>query len=219
MCFSTSASMIAGVTLGMIGRETVKKPKVITDYPYASIPLIFSVQQFTEGAVWFTINMPVINHILAFVYLFFAYVVWPVFVPIAVLLMENNPLRQKSLKLFAVLGMITGLTLLYSILSGPVEAQIIQNSLSYSSIANYPPGIFWMYLAATGVSCLVSGHRMVTLFGITILIASFTSWQCYANTFISVWCFFSAILSFIVYLHFQPVGELVRGIKARLNIA
>jgi hypothetical protein len=219
MCFSASASLIAGTTLTVIGKETLKKPKVKTDIPFASIPLIFGIQQFVEGAIWLSFGMPVINQVLAFVYLVFAYVLWPVFVPIAILLMETDPLRQKIIKAFAVCGMIAGMTMLYSILTGPVEAQVIQQSISYSSVGNFPEAIFWLYLAATCFSCIVSSHRMVTLFGITILVSCFTAYQCYASSFFSVWCFFAALLSFMVYLHFHPADELMRQIKERFKIA
>lgn len=219
MCFSAPASLIAGATLTAIGKETLKKPKVKTDIPFASIPLIFGIQQFVEGAVWLSFGMPVINQVLAFVYLLFAYVLWPVFVPVAILLMENDPIRRKLIKIFAVCGMIVGLTLLYSILTGPVEAQVIQQSIGYSSIGNFPRGIVWLYVAATCFSCIASSHKMVVFFGITVFISGFTAWQCYANSFFSVWCFFAAILSFMVYLHFQPADQLVRQIKERLKIA
>jgi hypothetical protein len=219
MCFSASASIIAGTTLSIIGKETLKKPKVKTDIPFASIPLIFGIQQFAEGAVWLTIGIPGLNQILALVFLIFAYAVWPIFVPVAILLMETDPFRKKLIKVFAVCGMIAGLTLLYSILTGPVEAQVIQQSISYSSIGNFPQGIFWLYLAATSFSCIASSHKMVSFFGVTILVSCFTAYQCYANSFFSVWCFFAAILSFMVYLHFQPVDELFRQIKERLKIA
>lgn len=219
MCFSASASLIAGTGLCIIGKETLKKPKVKTDIPFASIPLIFGIQQFVEGAVWLSIGMPVINQVLAFIFLFFAYVVWPVFVPVAILLMEIDPRRKKLIKIFAVCGMIAGMTMLYSILTGPIEAQVIQQSISYSSIGNFPQAIFWLYLAATAFSCVASSHKMVSFFGITILISCFTAYQCYANSFFSVWCFFAAILSFLVYLHFHPANQLVRDIKTRLKIA
>lgn len=219
MCFSAQASLIAGTTLGLIGKETLKKPKVRSDYPYASIPAIFAVQQFTEAAVWLTFGMPVINQVLAFIYMFFAYVLWPVFVPVAILLMETSPLRKRLIKIFAVCGMIVGLTMFYSMFTGPVEAQVIGQSISYTSIGNYPHILFWLYAAATCFSCIVSSHRMVTLFGLTLGVSCFTAYQCYANSFFSVWCFFAALLSFLVYLHFHPVEEVVRGIKSRLKIA
>jgi hypothetical protein len=219
MCFSAQASMIAGATLGVIGKETLKRPKARTDLPFASIPLIFAVQQFVEGAVWLSFGIPAVNRGLAFVYLFFAYALWPVFVPIAILLMEKDRVRKKLLRLFVVCGIIAGLTMLFSILTGPVEAEVIQQSISYNSIGDFPPGIFWVYIAATCFSCIASSHRIVILFGITLFISCFTAYQCYAGSFVSVWCFFAALLSFLVYLHFHPANELLRDIKNRLKIA
>ncbi len=223
MCFSAPASFIAGGALCAIGRETVKKTRVKTELPFASIPLIFGIQQFIEGLVWISLGTPMLNlylnHLLSFAFTFFAYVFWPVFVPVAILLMETDLLRRKILKVFACMGFITGIYLFYTMVNLPVTSQIVQNSISYSMGEVYSIPVFFMYLAATCATCIASSHRMVNIFGITLFASCFFSYQCYTYTFFSVWCFFAALLSFIVYLHFSPLNDVVREIKSRLRMA
>ncbi|HBI8622171.1 TPA: hypothetical protein K8962_004997, partial [Escherichia coli] len=51
-------------------------------------------------------------------------------------------------------------------------------------------------------SLLLSSHVWVKVFGALTLAASFTAYVFYAHWFISVWCFFAALLSGAVALHF-----------------
>src|SRR6188768_3673276 len=62
----------------------------------ASIPLIFAVQQFTEGFLWLSLTSPRfagLQSVATIVFLFFAQVVWPVWVPYAILKLEPKENR------------------------------------------------------------------------------------------------------------------------------
>jgi hypothetical protein len=56
MCFSASASFIAGGSLSAVGVATLKQTKARTELPLAMIPLLFGVQQLTEGVIWLTFH-------------------------------------------------------------------------------------------------------------------------------------------------------------------
>lgn len=58
-----------------------------------------------------------------------------------------------------------------------------------------------LYLSATSVSMMLTSHPMVRLFGILALAAAVVSYVAYARWFISVWCFFAALMSVVVCLH------------------
>ena len=64
-----------------------------------------------------------------------------------------------------------------------------------------------LYLLATAVSPLLSTHRMVVAFGALALLSFGAAYAFYATWFISVWCFFAALLSAVVYLHLSPRGR------------
>ena len=59
-----------------------------------------------------------------------------------------------------------------------------------------------LYLLSTAISPLLPTHRMVVVFGTLSLLSFGAAYAFYAAWFISVWCFFAALLSTVVYLHF-----------------
>ena len=52
MCFSATASFISGTALCVIGVATLKQTKAPAEIPFALIPLLFGIQQLTEGVIW-----------------------------------------------------------------------------------------------------------------------------------------------------------------------
>ena len=59
-----------------------------------------------------------------------------------------------------------------------------------------------LYLLSTALSPLLSSHRWVLVFGVLALLSFGAAYAFYATWFISVWCFFAALLSAVIYLHF-----------------
>jgi len=69
-----------------------------------------------------------------------------------------------------------------------------------------------LYLFATTVSRLLSSsRRTVKLFGAFALLSFGAAYYFYAVWFISVWCFFAALLSVNVFLHFLPRSWYMKG--------
>ena len=56
MCFSATASFGASAVLGAIGIIAVAKAKTKPQRLFATIPLIFAVQQLTEGLLWLSLK-------------------------------------------------------------------------------------------------------------------------------------------------------------------
>ncbi len=55
----------------------------------------------------------------------------------------------------------------------------------------------------TCVSGLFSSHRCINAFGALAFILAIAAHAVSVKTFVSVWCFFAAILSLLVYAHFS----------------
>lgn len=203
MCFSAAASFAAGGALSVAGGLTIAQVKEKSELPLASIPLLFGIQQAIEGAVWLSFSSPILNTIATYAYSMFSHVLWPIFVPLSVLLIENDPTRKNILRLISFLGLAVGLYLLYFIVFEPVTAHVINNSIAYHSPHLYVYLIMALYLIVTCGSCLFSSHRIINLFGVVLLISFAIAAWFFVDTFFSVWCFFAAVLSIIVYWYFQ----------------
>lgn len=205
MCFSASASFIAGAALLAVGAVTVKKAVRKTELPFAMIPVLFGVQQLVEGVIWlgFRHDAPQLNTFMAQVYSLFSHVLWPIHVPLAVLLLEPVPWRRKALLAFLWVGAAVGLYLFYILVLFSVRAEAIGGHIQYVSPHFYAPVVMGGYLAATCISLFFSSHKAVVAFGVVALLSFLAAYGFYAVWFISVWCFFAAMLSGVVYLYFS----------------
>ncbi|MDO8632378.1 MAG: DUF302 domain-containing protein [Phycisphaerales bacterium] len=70
------------------------------------------------------------------------------------------------------------------------------------------PPVMVLYLAATCVSCFFSSHGFVKLFGVLSLLSFIAAYFVHVGALVSIWCFFAAILSLLIYLHvrFRALG-------------
>lgn len=203
MCFSATASLVAGGTLSIIGIATLSQVKTRKELPLASIPLLFGIQQIVDGVVWLSFGIQPLNTIAIYIYALFSRVWWPIFLPLSVILIESNRRRKNILRIFSILGLFVGLFFLYFILTGPVTANIIRDCIVYDVSYPYMPIILTLYLVATCGACLFSSRKMLKIFGGTLFVSFFISGWFYFEKFSSTWCFFAAVLSIIIYGHFR----------------
>lgn len=203
MCFSAEASFVVGVALSGAGIATIKKVKIKKELPFAMIPFLFGIQQIVEGVLWlsFQYGLPLLNHIATFVFMGFAYVFWPIYVPFSIGLLESDPDRKKILHIIQCIGLAVALYLLFFILNNPAISQVVNKSIIYTMPAQYGVLLVGMYLVATCVSCLFSSHRIINIFGVLIGISFALTYYFYTASYVSVWCFFSAVLSVVVYVY------------------
>jgi len=214
MCFSAPASFIAGSVLSAAGIAALSQPKKKREVPLALIPLLFGLQQLTEGLVWVSLQNGYfrLNLIATYLFGFFAQVFWPIFVPLAVFLVEPAAWRRKVIISCGGLGIVVGLYLLSTIIFYPFSSQIVAHSIQYLCPSPQVPFSIHalLYVIATCGSCLFSSHRHLRWLGVLTLIFLGISYYFYTATFASVWCFFAAIISIVIYIFFKsPSGRTI----------
>jgi hypothetical protein len=207
VCFSATASFSAGAVLLGVGTLTLRSARAShpwRDLPFAAIPLLFAIQQLIEGVIWLTFSSeaPLLNSVMTHMYSFFSHVLWPVYVPVAVLLMEPRGWRHRALMAFVATGAAVGVYLLVVLVAYPIVSRPTGQHIEYVSPHFFAAVTMTLYLLSTAVSPLLSTHRMVVVFGALALLSFGAAYAFYAAWFISVWCFFAALLSAVIYLHF-----------------
>ncbi len=209
MCFSASASFTASVALVALGVVTVRKARTRAELPYAWIPVLFGIQQGMEGALWMTLpdGAPGWNIALTHAYSFFSHVLWPVYVPLAALAIEPVAARRRVIGAIAIAGAAVGLYLLAMLMRLPITARVVEHHIFYDSPHFYVRLTMALYLLGTCASLMVSSHRRVAVFGVAAFISAVAAYAFYAYWFISVWCFFSAVMSVIVLWHLSANRE------------
>jgi len=205
MCFSATASFTAGAALLGVGALTIGRARRAAELPFALIPALFGVQQLIEGALWLTFpdRAPLANSVLTHAYSFFSHVLWPAYVPVAVLLLEPVPWRRKALAGVGLAGAAVGLYLLYFLVAEPIVSEVVGWHIRYQSPHFYVAAVMVLYVLATCVSSFLSSCKTIRWFGAATFVALLAAYAFYAFWFISVWCFLAALLSIIVLAHFR----------------
>ena len=204
MCFSATASFSAGTVLLGLGTLTLKSARRPRELMFAAIPLLFAVQQLTEGVIWLTFryDAPLLNTVMTQIYAFFSHALWPAWIPLAVLLMEAPGGRHRVLLTFVAAGAAVGAYLFYVLVAFPAVSRPTGQHIEYLSPHFFAAEVMTLYLLATTVSPLVSTHGCVKVFGALALLSFGAAYYFYTTWFISVWCFFAAVLSSTIALHF-----------------
>lgn len=204
MCFSATASFVAGVSLSIFGVLTLKKTQRQNEVPFATIPLLFGIQQIIEGMLWlsFRTEAPLLRASMTYAFSLFSHVLWPIFIPFAIGSLETVSWRKKVIWVFQVIGFAVGFYLLYFIVRFPVTSEVDEN-IVYVSPHFFKIPVMLFYLAPTCVTSFFSSYKIVNVFGVLALLLFIAAYWFYTVALFSVWCFFSAILSIVIYLHFK----------------
>lgn len=206
MCFSAPASLAASGALAIGGIATLRLQKRKADIPLSLFPIIFALHQLTEGILWLSLTGVISDTYRAgaiYAYAFIAFVLWPIFVPFSMYMIETGRMRRKIILFCQLVGLYVGIAFLIGIIKGPVEATMMSHSISYW-ISQAPPMALTPYLIAVSVPFLVASNKRLAILGFALLVACGTAaYMSCSNTFPSLWCFYAAILSLIVYLYFR----------------
>ena len=215
MCFSSDASFGASAALAVIGVVAIVKAKKPPHRLFAAIPFIFSVQQFSEGMLWLSMkdhdmsSMTGMHDFLTHspffrdVFLVFALVVWPVYVPFTVWLLEKDKKRKRIISVLLAAGAIVSLCLLYVLLKYPVQVMGEKHHIHFEfdlPVNTYK--IEWLislfYFMSTIVAPFVSSIKRMKWLGVAFLLSYTIAVIFYSGFFVSVWCYFAALLSIVV---------------------
>lgn len=217
MCFSATASFTAAVVAGSIGTVTLWKAAGTGNralLPIAAFPALFALQQAVEGFLWLDLARPdpgTCRPFLTHAFLGYAEVFWPIFAPLAAWLIEPVQWRRRLIGICAAVGVALSAYLLWEMIRDPYTASAATGHIVYRNTVDYPTGIEIPYVLATTISLLLSSHRLIQLLAIVILGGFAVAYWSYNQSYISVWCFFAAVSSVIVYLFVrgeaQPIHQ------------
>ena len=159
--------------------------------------MLLGAHQFIEALVWLWLQGHVprgIGHVALWAYLLIAFVVLPVFIPLAVIALEPTGRRKAMMAPFALIGTVIAVILFAAMVRGPVGVDLAPYHLSYS--IRVPEGllIIALYVVAVCGPLLTSGYRNVVIFGAANLVAVIVITRLTVSGFASVWCAWAASL-------------------------
>ncbi len=204
MCFSAEASFAGGVIISAIGVVTVRKVHKPSQILFASIPLFFGFQQIAEGLLWITLPSSEyigLRHVSTYIFLAMAQVVWPMLIPLSVLLMEKSQTRKKWLLGLFFTGLLLSLYYTICLILFDVRPQIQGFHVYYEN--DFPVSLrmvaFGIYLIATITPLFVSSIKRTHMLGILMTLSCLITGIFFTQYLLSVWCFFAALISAVIY--------------------
>ncbi|MEO6968107.1 MAG: DUF6629 family protein [Rhodanobacteraceae bacterium] len=198
MCFSATASFTSSATLARSEHRN--------EWLFASIPLLFALHQFAEGAVWLGLSG---DHALGglrpwgFLYMLYAQGLLTLLIPLGIWLIE--PGRGRRLLILPFLAIGAGLTLyqLWALLKFPTAIYVEGHSVVYRNPGTNHLLIAALYVFATCGSLFFSGYRYIIALGAVNLIGVLVVLWLKHYAFTSVWCAYAAVVSILIYFHFN----------------
>jgi hypothetical protein len=218
MCFSALASFMTAAFTGAAGVAAISRAEEKRELPLAVIPLIFSVQQGIEGALWLALPAEPDGFVcsaLTHTFLFSALIVWPLFLPLTALSMETDPWRRTFMMGCAAVG--AGVSLyLFSVFFGSTHQALLKDGhIVYTSVPPPDRSAGFLYLLATGLGPALSTHRSIRVLATLVVVGSVVAWIAYWEAFVSVWCFFAAAASVVILMHFERTRDMRRWATAK----
>jgi len=223
MCFSAEISFGAAAVLGAAGVASVKKVNKPGQLMFAAIPLLFAVQQASEGMLWLSLSHAALvkwQSLFTYLFLFFAQMLWTTWLPLAFLFLEQERRRRGLLVVTLAAGLGVSILLGYRLAFYPVQARIDCSHILYDIGSTPFLSILssLLYVVAIILPPFISGLRHMRLLGVLLAGSLLLSKLAYEDYLLSVWCFFAALLSiFIVYImrqfHYEPSHKTVKDLK------
>ena len=208
MCFSAAASFTAAAVLAGVGAAALAQRPRPRDAMFAAIPMIFAAHQAIEGFIWLALDEGrAAPGGLVVAYLLIAQVLWPVYIPLCVIVMERR--RRPALWLLLAAGLFVSGALASVLIQHPYPVQAIADGLRYSTNHQFETRLLGLYLVAVTAPLFLSRFRYVVAFGAATLLGSAVTVVGFYNASASIWCFFAGVASLLVFFHVR--AQKLRG--------
>lgn len=224
MCFSASASFIAGAALMVIGVASVSQVRKPAHLVFASMPILFSIQQLCEGFVWLSLLDPdfVEWHLVSkYTFLIFAQVIWPFWIPLSFLSIERLPERRKILRYFLFAGIAVSIMLSFRLFFSSAIAQVDGCHISYQIGTSKTLLIVTsiLYIAAIVVAPFFSSWKSSLALATANVVSLVVTQTFYEVYLVSVWCFFAAVQSVLVFFIMREIkrGKIIHSTSSSIK--
>ena len=210
VCFSAQGDLIGGVVLAGIGFDALRHVHRRHDHlALAALPLLLAGHQVDEAFVWWGLQghvAPGIGRVATWIYLLFAFVVLPVYVPLAVFALEPPGRRRALIAGLIGLGAVVSAVLCAAMVSGPVTAKLGDHHVSYG--IGLPAGLLVVaaYVTVTCGAVMFSGYHRLAVFGVVNLLAVAVLARWTIDGFASLWCGWAALTAGVIALHLRRGG-------------
>lgn len=206
MCLSPEVDFVAGSAIAAVGVATLTQVRRPRDLVVGALPLGFGLHQITEGFVWLGLRGQVpagLGDAARDAYVIYAQAVLPMIVPLGLALLEPDRRRRLLAWPFALLGLVTGLFLLWQVTAWPILAEERAHCVAYTTHTPYAIPSATAYVLAVCAPALISSRRHLRWFGVVNVVGLAFAATMQEEEFTSVWCLYAAVMSVLILVHFR----------------
>lgn len=199
MSFTLSGAIFA------VGILTLKKVSTPNEVVLASLPLLFSLHQFTQGFVWLGMDHLINPRALQMaetLFVFYAQGILQFLVPLAVWLLEPRGVRKNLIALLMYLGAFLTVYSLWGLNIKPTEVSIVNGVLYYRNPVTDQLWLGVGYVLTTCGALMLSRSIAIQLFGWLNFIGILLIYLINPYGLTSVWCLYAASVSGLLYVYF-----------------
>jgi hypothetical protein len=205
VCFSPQADLVGGTVIAAIGIGVIRSArKRHSQIALATLPLVLGTHQIIEAFVWLGLQGHVphgLERFALWAYLLIAFVLLPIYVPLAVLIDEPVHRRRWMMAPLVGLGAAVASDLFVALVHGPVNVRLRPYHLAYSIDLGHGAVVVVLYVIAICGTLLLSTRRRVVTFGaVNVVAVAVIAWLT-VDGFASVWCGWAALSSGAIALH------------------
>lgn len=208
MCFSAEASFAAAAVLTPAGGVSIYRAytRDTRFLAISALPLLFGLQQFAEGMVWTSNQLSQDDWVQSYsmAYMFFAWLAWPIWVPLSAYSLE--PCRRRFLFLIlSVLGGMVGALQFFPYFAHEewLVTTFLAKAISYEGVVLFD---FMMpreltnllYLFVIIVPLITSSVKELKVFGLLIIVIVAIVYFFFQFAYVSAFCFGAAAMSFYI---------------------
>lgn len=193
MCLSPEVDLVASAAIGVVAVDALRHCPSKRALPLALLPAVFAVHTATEVFVWWGIGGD--GPVQA--YLWVAYVLLPVLVPVAVLLVEPVHWRRNALVLLVAAGSVAALDLGRGLVAGGGTAQLCTAYVRYDVVGTHTLAS-GLYLLAVCGALLLASDRLLRTWGLLNVAAVGVLLVVSSAGLPSLWCLWAACSSVLI---------------------
>lgn len=197
MCLSVEFDIVAGAAISVVAIDAIRHHRTGRELPLALVPAVLAVHTFLSAVVWLgvdgTVSEPV-AHTASVLYLFIAYALLPIYVPIAVLLIAPPDWHRNAVLVMCAVGAMPALGYGYALMHGQGTASPDSYYIAFGMQGT--AGVLGvLYVVSTCGALLLSGSAPLIAWGVVnaVAVSALVAWNSLGLP--ALWCLWAAVTS------------------------
>lgn len=206
MCFSPEVDIAAAAVISVAAVDAARHVRERREIPIAALPALFAAHSVMSAFVWWGFDGTVsagVGEVAAWLFMLLAFSLFPGYVPWAIYALEPAGPRRRRMLVIALIGTFVCVVFFVRLVLGEGADSAAAYYIDYRIDATDDGILAVGYIIATCGAMLLSGERVLVLYGwvnafAVVLLAIFQE-----AGFASLWCFWAAITSGLVALYLR----------------